>query len=135
MTEQAPQSFIHYDPERIDYSLSEEELTNIANAGQNSWKDFCILCFAVGIPCTINAVVEVSKQVTFNPTLSFNINLVIGIVGIFLGIAFAFAWKKSAVTVSDLLEKIKKKSKMPISPSLLHIGALEQQGGVEDGGV
>ena len=30
MTESAPQSFIHYDPNRIDYSLSEEELHNLA---------------------------------------------------------------------------------------------------------
>ena len=60
MTEQASQSYIHYDPNRIDYSLSEEELQNLANAGQNSWKDFCIFCFAVGIPCTINGVFSAS---------------------------------------------------------------------------
>ena len=135
MTEQASQSYIHYDPKRIDYSLSEEELQNLASAGQNSWKDFCVFCFAVGIPCTINAVVEINKQVTFSPTLSFNINLVVGIVGIFLGIAFAIAWKKSKTTVSNLIEKIKNKPKVPISPSFMNVGALDQQNVVDEGDV
>ena len=133
MTEQAPQSFIHYDPNRVDYSLSEEELQNLTDSGQNSWKDFCIFCFAVGIPCIINAIVEVNKQTTFNPTLSFNINLVIGIVCIFLGVAFAIAWAKSRTKVCNLIEKIKNKPKVPISPSFLNVGALEQQNGDESG--
>ena len=133
MTEQTHQSYIHYDPERIDYSLSLVELENIANAGQNTWKDFCIFCFAVGIPCTINAMVEVGKQEVFVPTLSFNINLVVGIIGIIIGIAFAFAWKKSSVTVSNLLEKIKNKPKVPISPSFMNVGALNQQNENEEG--
>ena len=131
MTEQAHQSYIHYDPNRVDYSLSGEELQNLAKAGQNNWKDFCIFCLAVGIPCTINAVVEVSKQEVFSPTLSFNINLVVGIVGIFLGIAFANAWQKSRDTVSNLIEKIKNKPKVPVSPSFMNVGALDQQEGGE----
>ena len=93
----------------------------------NNWKDFCIFCFALGIPCAINAVVEVSKQETFVSTLSFNINLIIGIVGIFLGVAFAIAWRNSRVTVRSLMEKIKSKPKMPITPSFMNVGALEQQ--------
>jgi len=133
MTEQLHHSYIHYDPSRVDYSLSEEELQNLANGGQNNWKDFCIFCFAVGIPCMINAIVEVSKQEKFVSTLSFNINLVVGLIGILLGAAFAVAWKKSRVTVNDLIRKIKDKPKIPVPPSFLNIGALSSQNMDEDG--
>jgi hypothetical protein len=127
MTEQTPQSYIHYDPERVDYSLTEQELQNLASAGHNNWKDFCISCFALGVPCAINAIVEFSKQETFSSTLSFNINVIIAVVGLFLAVAFAVLWRNSRVTVKSLLDKIKNKPKMPITASFLNVGPLNQQ--------
>ena len=42
-------SYIHYDLERVDYSVSKSELENIKNVGQNYWKDFSLPCLAIGI--------------------------------------------------------------------------------------
>jgi len=126
MTEPAPQSYIHYDPNRVDYSLTDEELQNLANAGNSNWKDFFIFCLAVGIPCAINAAVEISKQDTFVSTLSFNVNLIVGILGIILGAAFGIAWHRTRTTTDSLIEKIKNKPKVPVTPSFMNVGALDQ---------
>ncbi len=126
MSNESTHSYIHYDLERVDFSLSGEELEKLSSMSQNSWKDFCILCLAVGTPCMVNAVVEANKQQQFEATLSFNINLVIGIVGIVLGIAFGIAWWKSRGSVAALIKRIKSKPKVPLTPSLLDVGALKQ---------
>lgn len=107
-------TFIRYDPERVDYALTGEELENLQNNTQSNWKDFSIGSIAVGIPCTINAFTELGKQTIFEPTLSFNINLVIGILGLVLGSIFFILWRKSKRDNLLLLEKIKNKPKISI---------------------
>jgi len=107
-------TFIRYNPERVDYALTGEELEQLQSVIQNNWKDFCIGSFALGIPCLINAISEVSKQQEFVPTISFNVNLVFGILGLALGTFFLILWKKSKKQVDILLEKIKNKPKISI---------------------
>lgn len=125
MNSKKAKSYIHYDPERVDFSLTGQELDQIINPSYNYYKDFCILSFALGIPCLINAIVEISKQQKFESTLSFNINLVVGIVGIFLGIFFAFSWSRSHRSTSKIIEKIKNKPKIPFEPSFSNIGEIK----------
>jgi hypothetical protein len=107
-------NFIRYNPERIDYTLTGEELEQLQNTIQNSWKDFCIGAFALGVPCLINSISEVSNQRIFVPTISFNINLVIGILGLSLGFVFLVLWQKSKKQTDILLDKIKTKPKISI---------------------
>ena len=124
MNSASPKSYIHYDPERIDFSLTGEELETLKHSSQNSWKDFFIGSFAVGIPCLLNAISEINKQQTFTPTLSLNLNLVLGVVGIVLGAAFLTAWRKTVKDVDRLIAKIKSKPKVEMPPTTSEVGEL-----------
>lgn len=125
MNNPSTKSYIHYDPERVDYSLSKDELENIRHASQNNWKDFSIACLAVGVPCVINAISEIFRQETFKLTLSFNLNLVVGIIGIVLGIAFLLAWQKTKKNLEEIIKTIKDKPKFEFTPSVTNIGEME----------
>ena len=107
-------TFIHYDPERIDYSISESELEQLRQCADNLWKDFCLACCGVGIPCLVNAISLATKTQPFVPTLEFNLNLVVASVGITLGIAFGIAWSKSKKGSRRIVELIKAKPKIKI---------------------
>jgi hypothetical protein len=116
--ENIPQTnFIRYNPERVDYTLTGEELEQLKSSMQNSWKDFCIACLALGFPCLINAISEASQQKVFSPTLSFNLNLVIGLIGVLFGIIFLILWQKTKGSCDRVIEKIINKPKISIVPS------------------
>ena len=126
--------FIHYDAERVDYSLSKDELENIKSIGQNNWKDFSIACFAVGIPCLLNAISEVSQQKVFSITLSFNLNLVIGLLGIVLGVAFLFAWQRTKSNFDEIIKRVKDKPKVELMPLVTNIGEIQEKDGEKQKG-
>ncbi|MGA2659566.1 MAG: hypothetical protein ABSH34_18835 [Verrucomicrobiota bacterium] len=107
-------SFIHYDPERVDYSISESELEQLRQCADNLWKDFCLACSGVGIPCLINAMSLAKKATPFVPTLEFNLNLVVGILGITLGIAFGIVWFKTKRSSKGIIDLIKAKPEIKI---------------------
>lgn len=120
-------SFIHYDPERVDYSLSKDELENIKNIGQNNWKDFSIACLGVGIPCLINGISEIRSQEAFRVTISMNLNLIIGGIGIILGIAFLIAWQKSKKSMNEIIEQIKNKPRIEFAPQITNVGEIKDK--------
>jgi nitrogen fixation/metabolism regulation signal transduction histidine kinase len=101
----------------VDYTLTGEELEQLKSSMQNSWKDFCIACLALGFPCLINARSEASQQKVFSPTLSFNLNLVIGLIGVLFGIIFLILWQKTKGSCDRVIEKIINKPKISIVPS------------------
>ena len=107
-------TYIRYNPERIDYALTGEELEQLQNNSHSNWKDFCIGSIAVGVPCLINAFTELGKQQEFTPTLTFNINLVIGILGVVLGLMFLILWRKSKIECTALMDRIKNKPKISV---------------------
>jgi len=115
-------NFIRYNPERVDFTLTGEELEQLKNSMQNSWKDFFIACLAVGFPCLINAISEVNQQTVFTATLSFNLNLVFGTLGIILGIIFLIVWQKTKTNSDLLIEKIINKPKISINTSGIDLG-------------
>ncbi|MFH1642791.1 MAG: hypothetical protein ABIC04_07900 [Nanoarchaeota archaeon] len=117
-------SYIHYDLDRIDYSLTGEELEMLKNSCQNNWKDFCIGCFALGIPCLLNAISTIYSQTKFDPTLPIVLNLIIGISCIILSFAFFCAWYKTKIDIDEFIDKIKNKPKVSITPSMTDIGEL-----------
>jgi hypothetical protein len=109
-----PANFIHYNPVRIDFAVSESELDVLKNGADSQWKDFCLACSSLGIPCIINAISEIRAMQTFSLTLSTTLNLIFGIVGIVLGVAFGIAWKRSASGVSQLILNIKGRPRIQI---------------------
>lgn len=117
MKTSSPRSYIHYDPERIDYSLSKQELLGLRNACQNNWKDFAIACFSVGVPCIINSISLANSMTPFQPSLAFTLNAVAGAVGLVLGAAFCIAWFNTKTSVDALVQDIMSKPKleMPLS--------------------
>ncbi len=108
-------NFLHYDGERIDYAISNSELDELGQVSNNIWKDFCLTCIGVGIPCSINAISIVSKSVAnFSPTLAFNLNALFGIIGIVLGLAFGIAWSKNKNSTKKIVDRIKEKPKIEL---------------------
>ena len=114
--ELATRCFIHYDPDRIDYAIGETELDELKQATSNHWKDFCLFCVGVGLPCLLNAfsLVKTSTQNPFSPTLEFTLNLIVGIIGIVLGAAFGVAWYKTGKNADAIINRIKGKPKIQL---------------------
>ena len=121
-------NIIHYDPTRVDYTLSESELEKIKSASSNTWKDFFILCVSVGAPCSINAIAEIQSQTAFAATLSLNLNLMFGIVGILLAVAFLIAWMKTKTDIDSIIKDIKNKPQIKIDDGLTSVGAINIAG-------
>lgn len=106
------QTFIHYDPERIDYSVTPEELARLASAPHSQWKDFCLVSFSVGLPCVLNAIALTATP--FVLTLAVFLNYLFGVLGIILAIAYGFLWRREHRSHSALLESIRSKPKMKL---------------------
>lgn len=123
-----PQSFIHYDPTRIDYTLSQSELDALVNASSNNWKDFFLGCIGVAVPCLLNAFTIYLDPAFQASKTSFVLNLVIGAVTFTLGMAFFRAWRKSATDVAAIVAAIKGKPRIPFAPTLRNVGAIEAGG-------
>ena len=105
-------SYIHYQPERVDYTISDGELAQLRQCTDNLWKDFCLFSTGAGVPCLINAISEAVSKKPFQPTLSFNLNLVIGVIGLLLGLAFGIAWYRSSQSATTVVASIKNKPRM-----------------------
>lgn len=119
MTTQSPTNYIHYDPERVDFTLTQAELDQLCTVGQNSWKDFTIACAGAGVPCAINAASINASMGVFSATFGFVLNLVVGILGISLAICFGIMWYKTRNSVSTIVNRIKNKPKIAFQPPTL----------------
>lgn len=108
-------TYIHYQPERVEYAVSEGELTALCEHTNIVWKDFCIACTTVGIPCLINAIVAAHRTNPFTVTLEFNLNALFGVVGLALGLAFGIAWWRTHRSVASVVAAIKAKPKIQLS--------------------
>jgi hypothetical protein len=124
--------FIHCDTDRVEYSLTKDELENISSAAENVWKDFCIGSISVGIPCLLNAVSEIcSKWPKFDVTLLLFLNVMIGGLGAILGIVFYVMWRKTKKSVRNIVDRIKNKPKVEFHPGISDIGPIEESRVVE----
>ncbi|MDA2929324.1 hypothetical protein MYX84_05150 [Acidobacteria bacterium AH-259-O06] len=120
----SPRSYIHWNPDRTEYSLTEEELDKVHHGGQSIWKDFCLVSTSVGISTMLNAIATTMSQEDFSLTLSLFLNYLFGVVGVILAICFGIAWYKSHKSVGKVLVAIKNKPKMEIGASTLQVGPL-----------
>jgi hypothetical protein len=100
-------SFIRYNPQRVDYSISESELNNLREAGSNQWKDFSLVSISLGIPCLINAIHDTPEP--FKLTLALFLNYFIGILGLVLGLVFCILYLKTRKNFNSILNAIKNK--------------------------
>ncbi len=125
-TKSGTRSFIHYEPERIDYAVTGEELEKLREGTETLWKDVCLVAIALGVPCFINAIADTMKQEAFSLTLSMFLNYLFGVLGIVFGVIFGVAWYKAYARSKLLLDKIKLKPKMEIVPKTVDVGALPE---------
>jgi len=108
-------SYIHYDPERVDYTISDSELQSLRDCYANLWKDFCLTCTGIGIPCVINALSIYKRTTPFTPSIDFVLNTIVGLVCIILALAFGIAWWRKSTSASGIIGAIKKKPKIKIN--------------------
>jgi hypothetical protein len=104
----APRLLIHLEQRRIEYSVSDHELNTLINCASNHWKDFCITCLSLGIPCAINAIGDL-KKVPFILDLSGFLNSLFGAIGILGGVACAIMWRRTSVSSASVIKGIKGK--------------------------
>jgi uncharacterized membrane protein YciS (DUF1049 family) len=117
-------TYIHYDPERTDYSVTAQELQTLIKEGQSLWKDVCLVSVSLGIPTLLNAVAETTRQTSFSLTLSMFLNYLFGILGLALGLIFGVAWFRSRQRLHSVVDSIKQKPKMAIIPEVVRGGQL-----------
>lgn len=115
--------FIHYNPERTDYSLTPDELARLESAGSNLWKDVCLVSTSLGVPCFINAVAGTPDP--FKLSVALFLNYLIGALGLALAVIFGFAWLRTHKAFGTIVSEIKKKPKMQLFPSLTDVGAMQ----------
>lgn len=115
--------YIHYDPDRVDYSATGEELARLESAGSNLWKDACLVCAPFGVSCLVNAIA--STNAPFTLSLSLFLNYLFGLVGLALTVVFGIAWFRTHKTLGGIINAIKQKPKMQISiPTTVDVGSL-----------
>ena len=105
-------SYIHYNPSRVDYSVSEDELIRLRDAGRNLSKDVCLVSFSIGLPCLINAIADTKDP--FILTIGVLLNYLIGVVGIGFSLVSALAWYRSYINSADVIASIKNKPVMKL---------------------
>jgi hypothetical protein len=113
--------YLHYNPDRTDYSLTGDELARLETAGSNLWKDVCLVSGSLGVSCIINAVAGTPSPFALSAALF--LNYLFGVLGVVLAIIFGIAWVKAHKGFRDIVEEIKKKPKMELLPSTTNVGA------------
>ncbi len=119
--------FLFYDPIRVDYSVTPQELVQIESASSNLWKDVALVSAPLGISCLINAISGTTEP--FELSFSLFLNYLFGVIGIGTALVFSIAWHKTNQQFSNLLKVIKDKPKqeivIPPGPGTVMIGAMQ----------
>ncbi len=114
-----PKQFIHYNPERVDYSVTPDELERLKEAGRNNWRDYSLVLAPFGISTLLNALAIFSDQPTFTVTPALFFNTIFAVVCLILSACFGLKWYQSKDALGTLITIIKDKPKLPIVPSAL----------------
>jgi hypothetical protein len=117
--------YLHYDSDRVDYAVNEEELILLEEASSNLWKDICLVSGSLGIPALINAIHDTPIPLVVDWALF--LNYLVGIIGILFAIIFAVIWRKSSGKAKKIITKIKSKPKYEIPPETINVGALPER--------
>lgn len=106
------ESFIHYDPERVDYTINNIELELLQSSGNSIWKDIFLATLGLGFPSLINGfclVYKLKKDEVIG--LDVFLNFLIGGVAISLCIICLIVWQKNTKSFNKIIEQIKNKPK------------------------
>ncbi len=107
------ESYLHFNPERIDFALSEYEFDQLIEGGFGKYKDFCLVCIGLGVPCAINAFIE-TRKVNYASSLEFTINFVVATVTLLIGAFSAFQWYRDSKRRKTLERKVRDKPKVKL---------------------
>ena len=109
------ESYIHYDPTRIDYTVSDLEIELIEQAGSSIWKDVFIATLGLGLPTLINGYTDFSKLNSASPlTKDIFINFLVAGVTLILSLISFLVWQKNKKNLNKIIGQIKNKPKYKI---------------------
>lgn len=106
-------NFIHYDPNRTDYSVNSFEIELIEQTGNSIWKDVFLGSLGIAIPCLINAISDYNKLTgaAKNFTSDIFLNSLFGSVGLILAIISCIVWQRNKKSFKKVIADIKNKPK------------------------
>ena len=112
------QNYIHYDPQRVDYTVNNIELELLEQTGSNIWKDIFLAGSGLGLPSIVNGLCDYSKlQDNENPGTDIFINFLIGGVALIIALICLFVWQKNIKSFNRLIKQIKDKPKYKLPGS------------------
>lgn len=111
-----------YEPERILYAISDEEINKLCDGEKSLWKDFFLVAISLGLPCIINGISSPVKGSEF--PLSAVINYIFGGVGLILAIIFFVLWRSDSKNSDSLLSTIKARQKVQLPSNTSDVGKL-----------
>lgn len=101
---------IAYNVDRIDYTVDDNELKILENAGGNYWKDIFFLFVGIAVPSFTNLAIEISR---YSKELGIGtdilINSIFSSVCLVVSIMSYFAWKRDSKNFKDTIAMIKSK--------------------------
>lgn len=105
-------SYIHYDPNRVDYSINNLELELLEKEGSSIWKDFFIATIAIAIPSLINGY-SAFQNLNENQSLTSELflNTVIGSVCLILAVICFIVWRTNRKRFKKIIRMIREKPK------------------------
>jgi len=101
-------SYIHYDPVRTDYTVTEQELTMLRAAGQNSGKDLFLVFVSLAVPCLVNAFGGDTPS-RFSLTRALFLNYVVGFVCLAAAVVCLVMWLKTRTSLGAIEDAIRQK--------------------------
>jgi hypothetical protein len=109
------ESFIHYDPNRVDFTVSYLELELLEQTGNSIWKDVCLASLGLGLPSLINGLGDYFKlPAKGNITPDIFLNLLIAGITILLSLICFKVWHQNKTNFKKLIDQIKNKPKFKI---------------------
>jgi len=106
------ESFIHYDPNRVDYTINNIELDLLEQSGNSIWKDVFLSTLGLGLPSLLNGYSDYCKiKPTESLTSEIFFNFLIAGICLSLCLICFLVWQTNKKSVRKLIEQIKNKPK------------------------
>lgn len=116
------ESFIHYDPQRVDYTVNNVELELLEQTGSTIWKDIFLASLGLGVPSLINGYCDFSKlEKESNPGIDIFTNFLVGGIAICLCIICLIVWQKNSKSFKKQIQQIKNKPKYKLPGQKAHV--------------